>query len=121
MAAGLLTAATGVLFLMGGWRGYIAAVNVVIIWLALHSLLLLLATLRGGTSGVRKWTGIAAVADFLLAILLLIGVSIASLVYNLFGPTEELVASFSWILALSFAATGTMLLEVANCEREGAA
>ena len=121
LAAGLLTAAAGLLFLVGGWRGYIPAVNIVIFWLGLHSLLLLLATLRGGTSSVRKWTGIAAAADFLLAILLLIGVSINSLVYNLFGPTEELVASFSWILAVSFAATGTMLLEVANCEREGAA
>jgi len=121
MAAGLLTAAAGVLFLAGKWRGYIPAVNIVLIWLVLHSLLLLLATLRGGTSSVRKWTAIASATDFLLGLLLLIGVSIASLVYNLFGPTEYLVASFSWILALSFVATGTMLLEVANCEREGAA
>jgi len=121
MAAGLLTAAAGVLFLTGDWRGYIPAVNIVLIWLVLHSLLLLLATLRGGTSSVRKWTGIAAATDFLLGVLLLIGVSISSLVYNLFGPTEYLIASFAWILALSFVATGTMLLEVANCEREGAA
>ncbi|MCW3798256.1 hypothetical protein OMW55_10630 [Sphingomonas sp. BN140010] len=121
MAAGVLTAVVGVLFLTGEWRGYIPAVNVVLIWLVLHSMLLLLATLRGGTSSVRKWTGIAAATDFLLGALLLIGVSISSLVYNLFGPTEYLVASFAWILALSFVATGTMLLEVANCEREGAA
>jgi len=121
MGAGLLTAATGLLFLTGEWRGYIPAVNIVLIWLVLHGILLLLATLRGGTSAVRKWTAIAAATDFLLGLLLLIGVSIASLVYNLFGPTEFLVASFAWILALSFVATGTMLLEVANCEREGAA
>lgn len=121
VAAGLLTAAIGVLFLTGEWRGYIPAVNIVMIWLVLHSMLLLFATLAGGTSSVRKWTGIAAATDFLLGALLLIGVSIASLVYNLFGPTEYLIARFAWILALSFVATGTMLLEVANCEREGAA
>ena len=69
---------------------------------------------------MKRWTGIAAATDFLLGALGVLGVSIASLVYNLFGPTEQLIASFAWVLALSFVATGTMLLEVANCEREGA-
>jgi len=121
VGAGALTIGAGVVFLTGEWRGLIPAVNLVAIWLGLRSLLLLLATWRAGTSSIRRWTGIAAATDLLLAILLVVGVSIASLVYNLFGPTETLVASFSWILALSFLATGTMLLEVANCEREGAA
>lgn len=121
VGAGALTIGAGVVFLTGEWRGLIPAVNIVAIWLGLRSLLLLLATWRAGTSSIRRWTAIAAATDFLLAALLVVGVSIASLVYNLFGPTETLVASFSWILALSFLATGTMLLEVANCEREGAA
>jgi hypothetical protein len=30
------------------------------------------------------------------------------------------VATFAWVLALSFVATGTLLLEVASCERESA-
>ena len=34
--------------------------------------------------------------------------------------TSDLVASFSWILAASFLATGAMLLQIAACEREGA-
>jgi len=121
VGAGALTIGSGVVFLTGEWRGLIPAINIVVLWLGFRSLLLLLATWLAGTSSIRKWTGIAAATDLLLAVLLAIGVSIASLVYNLFGPTETLVASFSWILALSFLATGTMLLEVANCEREGAA
>ena len=120
VGAGALTMGAGVMFLTGEWRGFLPAVNIIIIWLALRSVLLVVATVRGGTSSIRKWTAIAAATDFLLAALLVVGVSIASLVYNLFGPTEQLVASFSWVLALSFLATGTMLLEVANCEREGA-
>lgn len=120
VGAGALTVGAGVLFLTGEWRGLVPAVNIVAIWLGLRSLLLLVATWRAGTSSIRRWTAIAAATDFLLAILLFVGVSIASLVYNLFGPTEQLIASFSWVLAVSFLATGTMLLEVANCEREGA-
>lgn len=120
LAAGGITVVAGIVFLTGEWRGFIPAVNLVIAWLVAHGLLLLAATIVGGTSSVRRWTAISAATDFLLGLLLLIGVSIASLVYNLFGPTEELVASFAWILALSLVTTGTMLLEVANCEREGA-
>jgi hypothetical protein len=36
----------------------------------------------------------------------------------LFGPTPAIVATFAWILALSFVATGLLLLEVASCARE---
>lgn len=121
VGAGALTIGAGVLFLTGEWRGLIPAVNIVILWLGLRFVLLAAATMLAGTSSIRRWTAIAAATDFMLGLLLLVGVSIASLVYNLFGPTEQLVASFSWVLALSFLATGTMLLEVASCEREGAA
>jgi len=53
-----------------------------------------------------------------LAVLLFAGLSIATLVVSLFGPTQPLIASFAWILAASFVVTGTLLLEVASCERE---
>ena len=44
---------------------------------------------------------------------------ICAVVVLLFGPTPAIVASFAWIVALSFVATGLLLLEVASCEREG--
>ena len=58
--------------------------------------------------------------DLLLAVLLFAGLSIATLVVSVFGPTPPLVASFSWVLAASFVVTGNLLLEIANCERSSA-
>ena len=40
---------------------------------------------------------------------------------SIFGPTPQLIASFAWVLTASFVVNGLMLLEVAACEREGAA
>jgi hypothetical protein len=55
--------------------------------------------------------------DLLLAAILAVGLSIATLVVTLFGATPPLIASFAWVLALSFVVTGLMLLEVASCAR----
>ena len=71
-------------------------------------------------SGIRRWTIIAAGTDFALGLIMLIGLSLSTAVVLIFGPTPEIVASFAWVLALSFVATGTLLLEVASCEREAA-
>jgi hypothetical protein len=54
-----------------------------------------------------------------LAVLLATGLSIATIIVSLFGPTQELIASFAWVLAASFVANGLLLLEVASCERSG--
>jgi hypothetical protein len=51
-------------------------------------------------------------------VLLIAGLSIATIVVSIFGPTPPLVASFSWVLAASFVVNGLLLLEVASCERE---
>ena len=61
---------------------------------------------------------LSAGTDFLLAVLLFAGLSVAAVVVSLFGPTPPLIATFSWILAASFVATGLLLLEVASCEQE---
>ena len=78
-------------------------------WLLVRALLLALTSRMTG-GGVRRWTLIAAATDFLLALVLLVGLQIAALVVAVLGATAPLVASFSWILALSFVATS-----VANC------
>ncbi len=67
------------------------------------------------------WTGLSAGMDFLLAALLIAGLSISTLVISIFGPTAELVASFAWVLAASFAVNGLLLLEVASCAKQSAA
>jgi hypothetical protein len=56
--------------------------------------------------------------DLLLAILLIAGLSITTIVVSIFGPTPWLIASFAWFVAASFIVNGLLLLEVASCERE---
>jgi hypothetical protein len=65
--------------------------------------------------------GLSAGMDFLLAALLVAGLSIATIVVSIFGPTAQLIASFAWVLAASFAVNGLLLLEVASCEKTNAA
>lgn len=117
MAAGAITALTGLIFIINPTPRFTPIVTLIVGWLLMRSLILAFA---GGRSigSVRSWMALSAGMDFLLAMLLITGLSIATIIINLFGPTAPLIASFSWILAASFVVTGTLLLEVASCERE---
>lgn len=117
MLAGGVTMLAGLLFLLNREARFFPTVNIVIGWLFLRSAVLAIKS-RQVRGGVRRWSTIAAVTDFLLGIVLLIGLSLSSVIVLLFGPTPAIVASFAWILALSFVATGLLLLEVASCERQ---
>ena len=117
--AGAVTVLAGFLFLLNSESKFFPTVNIVIGWLALRSIILGVKSRRVHGS-VRTWTSVAAATDFLLALVLLVGLSLSSVVVLLFGPTPTVVATFAWIVALSFVATGLLLLEVASCEREGA-
>ena len=120
MAAGIVTALAGLLFIVDPETHFFPRVVPIIGWLLLRSLILL-GALTETRGSVRRWTAISAGLDFLLAVLLITGLSISTIVISLFGPTQELVAAFSWILAASFVVNGLMLLEVASCERDAAA
>ena len=116
MAAGGVTAVAGLLFLLNPETHFFPIVTPIIGWLVLRSLILAYASthLKGS---VRTWMGLSAGMDFLLAILLIAGLSIATIIVSIFGPTPQLIASFAWVLAASFAVNGLLLLEVASCER----
>jgi hypothetical protein len=115
MAAGAVTALAGLLFVMNPETHFFPRVWPIIGWLVIRSLILAGAATE--TRGrVRLWTAFSAGMDFLLAVLLVAGLSITTIVIDIFGPTRELIASFAWILAASFAVNGLMLLEVASCE-----
>lgn len=120
MAAGGVTALAGLLFVLNPETHFFPTVWPVIGWLIVRSLILAYASTHLSGS-VRKWMGLSAGMDFLLAVLLVAGLSIATIVVSLFGPTEPLVASFSWVLAASFVVNGLLLLEVASCERANGA
>jgi hypothetical protein len=117
MAAGGVTAFAGLVFLIDPETHFFPIVTPVIAWLLIRSLILVVASQKSAGS-VRTWTALSAGMDFVLAVLLIAGLSISTLVISIFGPTTELVASFAWVLAASFVVNGLLLLEVASCARE---
>jgi hypothetical protein len=119
MAAGGVTALAGLLFVTDPETHFFPRVVPIIGWLLVRSVILIVASRESGGS-VRKWTAVSAGMDFLLAVLLVAGLSISTIVVSLFGPTPELVASFAWVLAASFVINGLLLLEVASCADESA-
>ena len=119
MAAGGVTALAGLLFIINPTTHFFATVTLVIGWLFIRSMILIYAS-QHSRGSVRTWMGLSAGMDFLLAVLLIAGLSVATVIISIFGPTPEVTASFAWVLAASFAVTGSLLLEVASCEREAA-
>lgn len=117
MLAGALTVLAGVLFATDNATHFLSTLSIVAGWLFLRSILLMLAA-RLESGSVRTWTGIAAATDLVLALILAVGLSIATLIVSLFGATPPMIASFAWILAASFIATAMLLLEVASCARD---
>jgi predicted membrane channel-forming protein YqfA (hemolysin III family) len=116
MAAGIVTALAGLLFEINPQTHFFPTVVPIIGWLLVRSLILVIGS-REARGSVRTWTALSAGMDFLLAVLLIAGLSISTLIVSLFGPTQELVASFAWVLAASFVVNGLLQLEVAGCER----
>jgi len=120
MAAGGVTALAGLLFIVNPETHFFPSVAPVIAWLLLRSVILAVSATES-TGSVRMWTGISATVDVLLAILLITGLSVSTLVISVFGPTPEMVASFAWVVAASLIANGLLLLEVASCEAQSTA
>jgi len=116
IAAGVVTTLAGLLFIINPETQLFPNVTLVIGWLIVRSFILAYACTHLSGS-VRTWMALSAGMDFLLAVLLIAGLSIAAVVVSLFGPTPPLVASFAWVLAGSFIVNGMLLLEVASCER----
>ena len=119
MAAGCVTALAGLLFVINPTTHFFPNVTLVIAWLYARALILGVA-IRLTAGSVRTWTAISAGVDLVLGLLLMAGLSITTIVISLFGPTEPLVASFAWFLAVSFVVNGLLLLEVSSCEKEAA-
>ena len=116
MLAGALTTVAGILFATESSTHFLSTLTIIAGWLFLRSIVLILAAkLERGS--VRTWTGLAAITDLVLALILAVGLSIATLVVSLFGATAPMIASFAWVLAASFVATAMLLLEVASCAR----
>lgn len=120
MAAGGITALAGLLFVLNPETHFFPNVWPIAGWLVLRGVILGAASAHTRGS-VRTWTGLSAAMDLCLAALLIAGLSIATIVVSIFGPTRPLIASFAWILAASFIVNGLLMLDVASCEDDNAA
>lgn len=113
---GALTVLAGALLGLHPLHKFVYSIWVVIGWLGARGVALGAASsLTHGS--VRAWTMLAAGTDLTLAAVLLLGLSASTLTLTFFGITPEVVRSFAWVVALSFVATGMLLMEVAACER----
>jgi uncharacterized membrane protein HdeD (DUF308 family) len=119
MTAGSVTAIAGLLLVLRPVTHIFPITYLVVAWLVVRSLIMAASSTYAGGS-VRAWTLVSAATDLALALILLAGISIATLIVGLFGPTPEVIASFSWVLALSFLVTSLWMLVTASCEREAA-
>ncbi|MDQ3075435.1 MAG: DUF308 domain-containing protein [Pseudomonadota bacterium] len=119
LVAGAVTTLAGVLFLLDTGARFLPIITIVTAWLLIRGLILAVTTALAHGS-VRRWIAISAATDVALGLLLFVGLSISTLIVTLFGPTPEMVASFAWVLAVSFVVTGMLLLEIASCERDAA-
>ena len=113
--AGAATILAGVRLLLDPAAGFFPVLNMVILWLVVRAAALGFAA-SGSRQPLQRWFIFAAATDFVLAVLLLSGLPIALVVGGLFGPTSEIIATFAWILAISFVATGTLLIATAAPE-----
>jgi len=95
--------------------GFFPVLNMVILWLIIRTAALGFAANRSQPP-LRRWFRVVATTDFLLAVMLLAGLPIALVVAGLFGPTSEIIATFAWVLAISFVANGAFLAAAAPVE-----
>jgi uncharacterized membrane protein HdeD (DUF308 family) len=116
IAAGGATTLAGLLLFVNPTAHFFPNVTLVAAWLLIRGLILAVGSRRADGS-VRLWTSLSAGVDLLMTALLIAGLSVATIVVSLFGPTAPLVASFAWFVAASFVVNGLLLLEVADCER----
>lgn len=113
---GAITVAAGLLFTREPFNAFVPTVRLVSGWLAARGAVLALMSVEAPGS-VRLWTLAAAATDLTLSAILFIGLSATTITITFFGPTHEIVSSFAWVLALSFVATGSLLIEVASSEK----
>ena len=114
-AAALASLLAGFRLLVDPHVNFLTILNFVILWLVVRSAALFLSA-RGSDRPLCTWAYLAAAVDLGLAVLLLVGLPVAMLVYGLFGTTDEIVATFAWVLAASFVAAGWLLVAAAPLE-----
>ena len=114
ITSGLITTMSGLIFVAVPTAPYLPVANVVTLWLLARGLWVVSRSVSMDPRPESRWLGISGAADLLLGFLLLIGLPVAVLVTTLFGPTPEIVARFSLILAASLLVTAVSEIAIAR-------
>ena len=114
-AAAAASLVAGLRLLLDSGVNFLTVLNFVILWLVVRAAALFLSA-RHSPRPLCSWVYFAAAVDFVLGVLLLIGLPIALLVYGIFGTTNDIIATFAWVLAVSFVAAGWLLIAAAPLE-----
>lgn len=115
IAAGLASLASGGLIVGQPVTTFVSTVYVVIAWLLVRGVLLTLSAIATQMR-TRPATAFLAVLDIFLAGVVWTGFTASKLVIALFGPTTQIIADFAWVMAISFAGAGLLLVRVASEE-----
>jgi uncharacterized membrane protein HdeD (DUF308 family) len=118
-STGAVTILAGALLVFNRDNGLLPNATIVSAWLLTRAVVLML-TSRLAHGSAKRFLGFSAATDFVLGAGLVAGLSVSTLIVTIFGPSPQLLASYGWVLALSFLATGTLLLEVASSESQAA-
>lgn len=116
-AAAVASLLAGLRLLLDPDINFLTILNFVILWLVVRSAALVVSSHRSPRP-LCTWVYLAAAVDFALAVLLLVGLPVAVLVYGLFGTTDQIVATFAWVLTASFVAAAWLLIAAAPIEAE---
>ena len=118
MMSGLITAAAGLILVLRPELGFFPVAPLVAAWLLIRGGCLLISAypMRSDRAGI--WLFIAAAADILLGLLLVMGLRITTFIAVLLGPTFEMIASFALVLAVSFAFTGISQIAISIIQRQ---
>ncbi|HEY0627041.1 MAG TPA: hypothetical protein VGD10_09945 [Allosphingosinicella sp.] len=116
LGAGVVAMVLGALFLFNPSLHLVPTSYLIILWLFSRGVLLLFASIPW-TDPEHAWLAVSGFADIGLFVVLLVGLPVTALTLSLFGPTEEVVANFSLVVAVSLAVAGLSLIVISMLER----
>lgn len=116
IGAGAVGLLLGIFFLAAPTLDVVPATYLIILWLLLRGGYLLYASMPW-EDPEHAWLAVTGFADIGLALVLMLGLPVTALTISLFGPTPEIVANFSLVVAASFLVAGVSLIVMALHEQ----
>lgn len=119
LGSGLLTLLVGVLLITSGWKGLFPLTTLSMMWLLLRGMISLAVAIEARAVYASDWFWLLlrGITDFGLGMALLLGLPMATIAILLFNETQEMVASFGLLLAISFAVAGFGLVVMGLTQR----